>query len=156
MIVVALGAAAALCRVAAADGGREHALVVISCDAGQYEIVSAHRAPGPAPKASRGVRGYPLRVIAVSPEGEVLYETGLRDPAVIRGEFAREGGNGEIEGHRFTRKRYTFAVRVPIFKDARLDLFVLDPKLRSTASPPVAGFRRAASFSQAVLKKVLP
>ncbi len=156
IIAAAALAAMAFAGVASAGESPEHAVIVISCDDGSYELVSAFRAPGPVPKAPRSLRGHPLRVAVVSKEGKVLFEAGLRDPALIRGEFARAGRDGEIEGHHITRTRYTFAVRVPMYEGARLDLFTLKPKLRRAADPPAVAFRRTASFSPAALAKVLP
>lgn len=107
---------------ASTKAASSHLLLHLALENGQLSVVSSRVVD--MPLRQRSIRPGPdtrYRVVLVSDEGKVVYETGMNDPFELRGEWPAEDGSGRIEGvHLRQTGRVDFSVRVPATEAATI------------------------------------
>ncbi|HZN91554.1 MAG TPA: hypothetical protein VFB81_02585 [Myxococcales bacterium] len=116
------------------SSGDGHLLITLELSGAALRVVDARRVPGRMQRLRGEAPGGDWEVEARSNDGALLHVARVAPPDVLRGEFAREGG--ELEGHHLQHVRSAFAVRLPVLPGAR--------ELRVVARDGRSGARRLA------------
>jgi MYXO-CTERM domain-containing protein len=110
-----------------ADDEEAHLLALIIKDASGFRIVETTLVNSRLPRQFDRSRIFPWRLNVVGKEGRILYQAGLADPTVIRGEFRNPNEPGKIDAFQIRRNcPVHFSVRLPMVDAARVDILAYE------------------------------
>lgn len=115
-------------------GTRRHLLIMFSSTNGVLRVEKAQRVNLPLPKARKGSTAGPWRFSLIDAKGKPLYERGMGDPSVIRGEFPNSDDPDKIDSAHVTEPGpIYFSVRMPDIRAARIKFRSLKPGIKRAA-----------------------
>jgi len=126
-----------------ADSKQErHLLLHIVYDGGSFNIRKRTIVNHPMPK-TREVRAHHWRVQVVNPDGSLVYEGGMHDPTILRGEFRNELVPDKIDSF-FVKQPgpVSFMLRVPYASATHLDFYERGPQDTCDLALPTRQLRK--------------
>jgi hypothetical protein len=101
----------------------EHQLLRVVRDAAGFRVVDRQIVPLPLPLEPSQV-GRTWQVEVLGQDGQVLFEQGIEDPSLLRGEFQNMADPGRMDGYRLDGNRpASFLIRMPVTEAHRLEFY---------------------------------
>lgn len=149
LLAVLLTLPAALAGGAGEDSPspQSHLLVLLALEQGVLTIEQVDLVAGAPPKQRDRKRAYPWRVRVLGAKGRLVFQAGLDDPTVLRGEFHHRRDPNRIEAvHLRQTGKVFFSVRLPAGSAGRLEFDRLVEGAPRQPDPPAAAWERIGSL----------
>jgi hypothetical protein len=146
LLVFPLGGVSQADEVPSGKSGKLHLLVQLVRENDEFKVVQVTEVPSGLPKERGKPRSFPWRFQVVGQGERVLYQGGLDDPSVLRGEFSNEGDPKKIDAV-FLKKAggIHFSIRFPEIRAGRIEFYELIPGVQVKDGTFVEGYRKIGS-----------
>ena len=128
--------------------GQQHLLIQVVKDKTGFRIQQTTLVGYPLPKQRDTNRFYPWRVSVSNKKGAVLFETYIKDPTELRGEFVNPQDPSKIDSHHLKIKEpLHFTIRLPLVEGQKITFHALKPGYKRIAKPSKSAYQKIGSTS---------
>ncbi len=125
---------------------RGHLLVHVVKVEDSFKIERATYVASELPKQRRANKIYPWRYTVRAFDGSVIFERGIADPTVLRGEFANADDPQKIDSVRLRKPgRVDFVIRLPLVDGKRIEFFSVKTEFIRSTIIPADGYQNLGS-----------